>query len=150
MGTCSKCAQQSFREQWDDLTSLSARRHGLDELVVDFPVVYVVSPSAHPDAPMLALLECAHSLRLGSDVGRQAVAHEQEKASVLDGGLCASAGASSTAEQQQLQASEAGPAQPYGSVSQDCYCTHVGAGGLRRPVPSKAADAEPWLTLQVC
>ena len=130
--------------------ALPARRHALDELAVDFPVVYVVSPSAHPDAAMLALLQCARSLRLGSDAARRPAANKQEGELPLHGVLCASAEASSATKQQQPQAPDAGLAQPYGSVSQDCYSTHIAAGDSSQPVPCRAANEEPWLTLQVC
>lgn len=130
--------------------ALPARRHALDELGVDFPVVYVVSPSAHPDAAVLALLQCARSLRLGSDAARQPAACKQEGASPLHGGLCASAEASNAAKQQQPQAPDAGLAQPCGSMLQGCYSTHIAAGDTSQPVPCKAANDELWLTLQVC
>ena len=130
--------------------ALSARRLGLDELAVNLPVVYVVCPSAYPDAPVVALLQCARALRLGSDALHQTAAGDQGKAMLLQGGLCATAQVSSTAKQQQLQAPEASPAQPRGSASQDCDGTHAGAGDSRRPGACRAADDEPWLTLQVC
>ena len=99
---------------------------------------------------MLVLLQCARSLRLGSNAARQPAASKQEGELPLHGGLCASAGASSATKQQQPQAPDAGLAQPYGNVFQDCYSTHVAAGDSSQPVPCKAANAEPWLTLQVC
>ena len=98
---------------------------------------------------MSALLECARSLSLGTKSLRQTAARDEEEAPLFDGELCASAGASSAAGQQQQQASEAAPAQPRGSVSQDCRSAHAAAGGSSWPIPSKAACDEPWLTLQV-
>ena len=152
MGACyrGRFARAKLWEQMGSRLPLPARRHALDELAVASPVVYVVSPSAHPDAAMLALLQCARSLRLGSDAARQPATSEQEGAAPLHGGACASAEASSATKQQQLQAPDAGLAQHHGSVLQGCYSTHVAAGDTSQPVPCKAANDERWLTLQVC
>ena len=110
--------------------------------------MYVVCPSAHLEAPALAIMECARLLceRTGPATPD----------ALQDTGACPPAGpmlsapcANGRSSSQPSQPLRPGLEQQYCSVRQDCYSRLTGASGGAPAAPGLADGPDPRVTLQV-